>query len=129
MGEMKTLPVSTRNLTKEQLRVVECLLPGGREFKKSLDDIVKMTGYRKRWIRRIVNAINSNMKSDIYIASMPNVKGYWISIDAEELKQVFRVKYSYIKSLVRSTQKIRIMLTRVEGQQVLEELSQIKMSD
>ncbi len=129
MGEMKTLPVSTRNLTKEQLRVVEGLLPGGKEFKKSLDDIVKMTGYRKRWIRRIINSVNNNMKSDIYIASMPSEKGYWISIDTEELKKVFYVKYSYITSLIRSTQKIKRLLTRIEGQQVLEELRQRKISD
>ena len=129
MGEMKTLPVSTRNLTKEQLRVVEGLLPGGKEFKKSLDDIAKMTGYRKRWIRRIINSVNNNMKSDIYIASMPSEKGYWISIDTEELKKVFYVKYSYITSLIRSTQKIKRLLTRIEGQQVLEELRQRKISD
>lgn len=129
MGEMKTLPVSTRNLTKEQLRVVEGLLPGGKEFKKSLDDIAKMAGYRKRWIRRIINSVNNNMKSDIYIASMPSEKGYWISIDTEELKKVFYVKYSYITSLIRSTQKIKRLLTRIEGQQVLEELRQRKISD
>lgn len=75
------------NLTLEE-KIILALIPTGRENAITRKQIVRITNFRDRHVRRTIQALRRNFP---ILSSYEKPGGYWVSVDKEEIKAFIRL--------------------------------------